>query len=1796
MARKKLSKVLAWTLAATMAISPVNITWASESADLFSDSSENVESVEIPADETDSQQGEVDTQSIVSSGEEDEDTFIAEDPVDVFSAGDESDDGNDSKKTITGAGTLVVKTNEEFNFIPKEAATYYISVDNEDDRIKINGSFGYGEYAIKTKSGYSYPICIESDTSDDITVTIEKIPSISGISVSQDLPKTLVYPVEPILEEEIDANLPVILTLDDESKIKGRYSGGVSKYGGIGIAYEDNGNLNFSRPTVSGSYKYHFYCEADPSIISETYTVELKTFEELFKENTVIKEDESWNVTLHQNAYIKTYDYGIYPYTYNYGFTLTADKDTSYCSNIDGTFIINSMNENGVWTSRNQNASDCFNVKAGKSYYIIYQTDEPIEMETTVLNLASPVDIVDNIEWISGPTKFIKEFTDDDYILNLGIKVKVTYKDGTSEKVFGSERSEKLGTFDYVEKLDENGQRYMHCYFSKNPSVYIDVPIVMVDLDEVEKSIPEIRLNESLVKIDRNFNNCNTFKFEVSQTGEYMFEVEGTPVSDIGLGESGIIVRDKDGKETCSSEYITEGLSFDAGDTVYISCGPNDGDFKVSVTQKNAISSIALENKEVLPTLYAEFLDTVYWSGDKLSNWSYDTMETLFRDAVFKVNFNDGRSKNVKLGETLSGYGKLRIASFGNYNEVGRYDIPVGPCEFRVFFEDIYTKQDTYSIGNLDVRSLADSENEIKGLSDSKDSSGELELSGNKSAKYFYIENTSDQSRMFNLNFVGHSVDDDHSLIAVTLNSGGKNYNELAVDDDSKLAVTLEPHAKMYMEYFGDATSVELSLHQIQVKSIQIYPECHQLINDISISDEWKLYFNVILDVDGTEKSIRLVPNEKGEYNLSLNVLFNGEQTFADDLTSGTYKITCCIPELDRETYISAGELEISSYKDFFNSPASVGTTKAVDSTKTYRNMNYIGFEIPEDGYYAVSLNPDYKEDNDGAMFLVTGVEKDYPLRRYEVEKFSNNFGYFNKGLLMVFAKHASNVSVYPATVEKLEELYNECSKLDSSDYKEESWQNLSDALGKVRRFLEGFNGPLDDDDFGDVSTNLNLLINAKNNLIKKHSYLVDSSTDENGWKVITPATCENAGTKVRTCKDEGCEYIETQSIPALGHDIDFSKNPQFIWEEVANEILGTIDGYGDISKYNAKADFYCKREAAYVEKSCNVSQSTVMGTNGSLSLLYTATVKVEEKTFTATKTIWLNKVDENKNSISTETNIDPGAPNTIIKGLDKEFVESLLSSDEKKSYDDSKINTDIKISTEIKNITETVSEEDASKVKAQLDNIIKNIAVNPEQKKIEYFDISMFKNVKIRNKSDGPSKIQDTKNEVTVELELSEEARNVPSGFTRNFYVIRIHDSKVDRLDATRNGNNLSFKTNKFSTYAVAYVDVKNNTSSPSYPSTPSYPVTDVTLSHDKADLTKVGETLQLTATVKPSYADNKTITWKSSDEKVATVDKDGKVTAVANGTATITATSADGKHSATATITVKIAPEKLTLTTENKMLTKIGDSLQITAKVEPDNAYDKLIWKSSDEKVATVDAEGKVTAVGNGEATITATTENGKFSESVTITVKLSNEPTINTITGYGNLKARSVTQSNNSIKVEWTRISGADGYIVYGSRCNGNGKVYKYKKLATITNGKTRTWTHTKLKKATYYKYIVKAYKLVDGKKVITDASVSIHAVTKGGNYGVAKTVSITKIGNKKNATEIILKKGKTAQITAVEVKKDKKIKHHRKLCYESSNTNVATVAPSGMIKATGKGSCTIWVYAQNGVYKAITVTVK
>ena len=473
-------------------------------------------------------------------------------------------------------------------------------------------------------------------------------------------------------------------------------------------------------------------------------------------------------------------------------------------------------------------------------------------------------------------------------------------------------------------------------------------------------------------------------------------------------------------------------------------------------------------------------------------------------------------------------------------------------------------------------------------------------------------------------------------------------------------------------------------------------------------------------------------------------------------------------------------------------------------------------------------------------------------------------------------------------------------------------------------------------------------------------------------------------------------------------------------------------------------------------------------------------------------------------------------------------------------------------------------------------------------------FDINLYSQLE----NEFKRHITDPGVDMNIRFKIPDKMINNQPYTIRDYKILRLHkdsatnQATVDILDPVFNSstNELTFKSDKFSIYVLTYKDTYYS---------PSYPVTGIKVSPDTLTLAKKGETAQLTAEVTPSYADNKRVTWQSSDEKVATVDENGKVTAVGNGTATITATSVSGSYTATVSVTVKIPVEiqKLTIEAEKETLTKIGESTELKVKIEPENAdLQKLIWKSDNEKVAITDENGKVTAVGNGTAEIIVTTEDGKITASIMITVKVPDEPTINKTTGFRRLRARSVKQTKTSVTLQWNIIKDADGYFVYGNRCNTGTKSYKYRKLATITGGDISTWTQKDLKKGTYYKYVVKAYRLVNGKKVVTDTSISVHAVTGGGKYGNAKAVSVTQIGNKKNVSKITLKMGKTAQIKAKEVKKDNKIERHRKLCYESSNTKVATVTPDGLIRATGKGTCTIWVYAQNGVYKALKITVK
>lgn len=183
---------------------------------------------------------------------------------------------------------------------------------------------------------------------------------------------------------------------------------------------------------------------------------------------------------------------------------------------------------------------------------------------------------------------------------------------------------------------------------------------------------------------------------------------------------------------------------------------------------------------------------------------------------------------------------------------------------------------------------------------------------------------------------------------------------------------------------------------------------------------------------------------------------------------------------------------------------------------------------------------------------------------------------------------------------------------------------------------------------------------------------------------------------------------------------------------------------------------------------------------------------------------------------------------------------------------------------------------------------------------------------------------------------------------------------------------------------------------------------------------------------------------------------------------------------------------------------------------------------------------------------------------------------------------IQARANKVTKNSVSLKWNRVKGADGYCIYGNKC---GTKNKYKRIKTLENGTKVSYTQKGLKKGTYYKYIVRAYKKVNGEKVTIAASKTIHVTTNGGRYGNAKEVRVNK-----NKTTVTLKKGKKYNLKAKEIKKSKKIKKHRAISYESSNTKIATVSKKGVITAKGKGSCTIYAYAQNGIFKKIKVKVK
>ena len=330
---------------------------------------------------------------------------------------------------------------------------------------------------------------------------------------------------------------------------------------------------------------------------------------------------------------------------------------------------------------------------------------------------------------------------------------------------------------------------------------------------------------------------------------------------------------------------------------------------------------------------------------------------------------------------------------------------------------------------------------------------------------------------------------------------------------------------------------------------------------------------------------------------------------------------------------------------------------------------------------------------------------------------------------------------------------------------------------------------------------------------------------------------------------------------------------------------------------------------------------------------------------------------------------------------------------------------------------------------------------------------------------------------------------------------------------------------------------------------------------------LISVGESRKLSATVKPSGATNKEVSWASSNESVATVDSNGNVKGLKEGSATITVTTKDGSKTATCKVTVSkpvstIAVTGVSLNKTSLSLT-VGESQSLSATVSPSNASDKSVsWKSSDTSVATVDGSGNVKAVKAGTATITVTTKDGSKTATCKVTVK------------------------SSSVAVTSISLNKRDLYLSEGE----SEKLIVTFNPSDATN-KEVTWESDTPSKAT-----------VDNNgnvKAVEVGTAIISVTTKDGSkiarclvHVSAAVISVT--GVSVSPTSVTLAEGERKELTAT-VKPSNATK--KSVTWTSSNTTVATVSTSGLVTAKSAGTATITVTTVDGSYTAkCTVTVK
>ncbi len=309
------------------------------------------------------------------------------------------------------------------------------------------------------------------------------------------------------------------------------------------------------------------------------------------------------------------------------------------------------------------------------------------------------------------------------------------------------------------------------------------------------------------------------------------------------------------------------------------------------------------------------------------------------------------------------------------------------------------------------------------------------------------------------------------------------------------------------------------------------------------------------------------------------------------------------------------------------------------------------------------------------------------------------------------------------------------------------------------------------------------------------------------------------------------------------------------------------------------------------------------------------------------------------------------------------------------------------------------------------------------------------------------------------------------------------------------------------------------------------------------------IGETMKLIATVYPEDAVDREVTWSTNNPNIATVEN-GVVTPVSNGTAMITVTTVDGGHSASCEVTVKTYVAQVALDREMLDL-EAGESETLFATVLPEEASNKtVLWSSDNESVAVVE-NGTVVAKSNGTAIITATTEDGNYSASCTVTVttpvkgvELDLSEAVVAIGETLTLKAIVSPETASNPMVQWT---------------SGNSAV------ATVENGVVTP--------------------LANGKVIIM-------ATTEDSGYAaICEVTVITRAESLTlDRTEATVFSTEPLQLKATvlpETASDKTI------TWSSSDDTIATVDSSGFVKAVGNGKATITARTADGRLEASCV---